>query len=108
MSESSLNLEFVKGLPLQKVYTYALKHLQNLERKKLWNRKYNSMPKIKAKQRTYYYTKHDIFHPEFHPQGTVEKRWKRHHTESDQSSQETQPVSSKADETEVNVTQEER
>ena len=108
MSESSLNLEFVKGLPLQKVYMYALKHLQNLERKKLWNRKYNSLPKIKAKQRTYYYKKYDIFHPEFHPQGTVEKRWKRQHTDADQSNQETKPVSPKADEPEASVAETER
>lgn len=107
MSESSLNLEFVKGLPLQKVYMYALKHLQNLERKKLWNRKYNSMPKIKAKQRTYYYKKYDIFHPEFHPQGTVEKRWKRQHADLGERDR-TQPVLSKADKTKEDSAEEER
>lgn len=77
---SSITLEFVQGLPLQKIHLYALRHLQNLERKKLWNRKYNALPEIRMKQRTYYYKKNDIFHPDLNPKGTHEKRFKRSET----------------------------
>ena len=77
---STVTLEFVKGLPLQKVQLYALRHLQNLERKKMWNRKYNALPEIRIKQRTYYYKKHDIYHPDLNRDGTHEKRFKRSET----------------------------
>lgn len=77
---SAITLEFVQGLPIQKIHLYALRHLQNLERKKLWNRKYNALPEIRTKQRTYYYKKHDIYHPDLNPIGTHEKRFKRSET----------------------------
>jgi hypothetical protein len=74
---SALSIEDVKQLPLDKVYMYALKHLANLDRKKKWNRRYNTNPQVKERQRQYYYTKHDIYHPDCNPDGTVEKRYKR-------------------------------
>lgn len=77
---STITLEFVQGLPIQKIQLYALRHLQNLERKKLWNRKYNSLPEIRMKQRTYYYKKHDIYHPDLNKDGKNEKRFKRSET----------------------------
>ena len=73
----TITLEYVQRLPLEKLHVYALKHLQNLERKKIWNRKYNALPEIREKQRLYYYKKHDIYHPDLNPQGLNEKRFKR-------------------------------
>lgn len=70
-------MEYVQSLSLEKLHEYALKHLKNLERKKKWNRKYNALPNIKTKSRTYYYTKNNIYHPEHNPAGQVEKRFKK-------------------------------
>ena len=73
----TITLEDVQRLPIEKLHVYALKHLQNLERKKIWNRKYNALPEIREKQRLYYYKKHDIYHPDLNPKGIHEKRFKR-------------------------------
>lgn len=77
---TTITLEYVRALPLDDVYSYALKHLKNLERKKKWNRKYNSQPKTKTRQREYYYKKNNIYHPEYNSEGTHEKRFKRTQT----------------------------
>lgn len=76
-SNTTVTLEDVRVLPLDKLYDYALKYLKNLERKKKWNRKYNALPDIKTRSRKYYYRKNDIYHPEHNPDGQVEKRFKR-------------------------------
>ena len=76
-SVTTITVEYVQALPLEKLHAYALKHLKNLERKKKWNRKYNALPDIKTRQRKYYYSKNDIYHPEHNPDGTKEKRFKK-------------------------------
>jgi len=72
-----INIDYVKTLSIETLQEYALKYLTILDKKKQWNRKYNALPNIKIKQRIYYYKKHNIYHPDYNPEGLIEKRLKK-------------------------------
>ena len=78
MSESpELTIEYIKTLPLEQVYGYALKYLRSVETKRLLNRAYRQLDHVKEHRRAYYYKRNNIYHPTLHPEGEIEKRWKR-------------------------------
>ena len=72
-----ITLEYVHGLPEDIVYESAMKYLASIKKKREWNSAYNKTPRVQAKQRQYYYVKNDIYHPEYNPEGSIEKRIKR-------------------------------
>ena len=76
-SSMSLTIEYVQSLPRETVNQYALRYLISADVKKRANRVYSQTEKAKARQRRYYYRRHNIYHPALNPTGAVEKRWKR-------------------------------
>jgi hypothetical protein len=47
------------------------------EKRRETNRKYSVTAKGRERQRRYYFTSRDIYHPHLNPAGAQEKRWKR-------------------------------
>lgn len=73
----AIDLDYVKTLPIETVFVYALRHMQSTEKKRDLNRAYRQLDRVKMKRRAYYYERNDIYHPQHYPIGTVEKRHKR-------------------------------
>lgn len=70
-------MDYVKTLPLDQVWAYALKYLKLTETKRKLNRVYRQLDHVKNQRRKYYYVRNDIYHPTYNASGTVEKRHKR-------------------------------
>ncbi len=67
----------VKQLDMETLYSFALKHMQRLDQKRKWHDKYTKRPNVVKQRRFRYYQKDNIYHPEYNPDGTIEKRYKR-------------------------------
>jgi len=70
-------LNEVKAMPLDVVYKHALHDLNDIAKQKIRNHKYCTTPHMRLFYRKRYYLRNDIYHPEYNPDGTIEKRYKR-------------------------------
>ena len=77
MPTHQCTIDYIKALPQDKLWEYALKYLKLSETKRTLNRAYRQLDHVKNQRRRYYYVRNDIYHPSYHPDGRVEKRHKR-------------------------------
>ena len=71
------SFDFVKRWPREALLDFALWHMHAEEKRRETNRKYSVTTKGRERQRRYYFTSRDIYHPHLNPAGAQEKRWKR-------------------------------
>jgi hypothetical protein len=71
------SFDFIKQWPHDVLLAFVLCHERAEEKRRECNRKYSASANGRKRQRRYYFSSRDIYHPQVNPAGLHEKRWKR-------------------------------